>query len=63
MTTPNKCPNCGETVSMFAAGCAICGAELDPFRGQRRPLTDSLRLVWASRPRLKSRIPVKMKRP
>jgi peptidoglycan/LPS O-acetylase OafA/YrhL len=24
----NKCPDCGSTVSQFAAGCAICGADL-----------------------------------
>ena len=23
-----KCPNCGSTVSQFAAGCAICGENL-----------------------------------
>ncbi|MDX6606063.1 MAG: hypothetical protein QOD14_603 [Solirubrobacterales bacterium] len=23
-----KCPDCGSTVSQFAAGCAICGANL-----------------------------------
>jgi hypothetical protein len=26
--TVNKCPNCGSTVSQFAAGCAICGEDL-----------------------------------
>jgi hypothetical protein len=26
-------------VSAFAAGCAICGAELDPHRADRRPGT------------------------
>ncbi|HEY0632154.1 MAG TPA: hypothetical protein VGC98_08870 [Thermoleophilaceae bacterium] len=29
---PHICPQCGERVSAFAAGCAICGAELDPHR-------------------------------
>ena len=29
---PHICPRCGERVSAFAAGCAICGAELDPKR-------------------------------
>jgi predicted amidophosphoribosyltransferase len=29
---PHICPQCGERVSAFAAGCAICGAELDPGR-------------------------------
>jgi predicted amidophosphoribosyltransferase len=34
---PHVCPNCGERVSAFAAGCALCGADLDPRRGQGRP--------------------------
>jgi len=34
---PNICPTCGERVSAFAAGCAVCGAELDPSRGQGKP--------------------------
>jgi len=33
---PNVCPQCGERVSMFAAGCAICGAKLDPHRADRK---------------------------
>ena len=34
----NVCPNCGEPVSQFAAGCAICGADLEAWRreGARR---------------------------
>jgi predicted amidophosphoribosyltransferase len=32
---PSRCPKCGERVSAFAAGCAICGAELDPHRADR----------------------------
>lgn len=34
----NQCPNCGSTVSQFAAGCAICGADLEVLRrrGRRR---------------------------
>jgi hypothetical protein len=27
-----KCPDCGSTVSQFAAGCAICGANLTAAR-------------------------------
>lgn len=27
-----RCPNCGERVMPFAAGCAICGADLDTTR-------------------------------
>jgi predicted amidophosphoribosyltransferase len=33
---PHVCPECGERVTAFAAGCAICGAELDPQRALRR---------------------------
>ena len=31
----NKCPDCGSTVSQFAAGCAICGADLVAARQAR----------------------------
>jgi hypothetical protein len=30
----HKCPNCGEPVSPFAAGCAICGENLVVARNQ-----------------------------
>jgi hypothetical protein len=30
----NRCPRCGEPVSQFAAGCAICGADLAAARRQ-----------------------------
>ena len=33
---PAYCPNCGERVTPYAAGCALCGAELDPGRWQRK---------------------------
>ena len=36
---PNRCPRCRERVSAFAAGCALCGADLDPRRHDRRPRT------------------------
>jgi hypothetical protein len=29
MRNPNRCPDCGEQVSPFAAGCAKCGTSLD----------------------------------
>ena len=32
-----RCPNCGERVQPFAAGCAICGADLDTTRWDRGP--------------------------
>jgi hypothetical protein len=28
----SRCPNCGEPVSQFAAGCAICGYDLEAHR-------------------------------
>jgi hypothetical protein len=31
----SKCPSCGEPVSAFAAGCAICGADLEKARAER----------------------------
>jgi predicted amidophosphoribosyltransferase len=34
---PGRCPTCGERVTPFAAGCALCGTELDPRRWQPRP--------------------------
>ena len=37
------CPRCGSRVTPFAAGCAYCGADLDPTRHQRRTLAARLR--------------------
>src|SRR3954453_10070095 len=34
-TAITKCPNCGSTVSQFAAGCAICGYDLVAARAAR----------------------------
>ena len=31
----NKCPNCGASVSQFAAGCAICGEDLVAARAAK----------------------------
>jgi predicted amidophosphoribosyltransferase len=48
-TGPHTCPNCGERVSAFAAGCALCGAELDPRRGQAPPtVADRTRRLFGS---------------
>jgi hypothetical protein len=50
MRSIGKCPNCGEAVSPFAAGCAICGTDLEAARAQlaakraRRPQLPGLRL-------------------
>ena len=30
-----RCPNCREPVSQFAAGCAVCGADLERARRER----------------------------
>jgi hypothetical protein len=30
-----RCPNCGEPVTPFAAGCAICGTDLEAHRARR----------------------------
>jgi uncharacterized protein (DUF983 family) len=32
-----RCPNCGERVLPFAAGCAVCGADLDTTRFDSGP--------------------------
>ena len=32
---PTRCPNCGERVTPYAAGCWLCGHTLDPQRWQR----------------------------
>jgi predicted amidophosphoribosyltransferase len=32
---PARCPNCGEHLTPDAAGCWLCGANLDPRRWQR----------------------------
>jgi len=62
MTQANICPNCGEFVSIFAAGCAVCGTELDPQRGRRKSVGQSLRSAWATHPRLRAGSPLKSRR-
>ena len=32
MKRATKCPGCGEPVSVFAAGCAVCGTDLEQHR-------------------------------
>jgi hypothetical protein len=39
MADRSRCPSCGERVSPFAAGCAICGADLDMRRWDTGPAT------------------------
>jgi hypothetical protein len=37
MADRSRCPSCGERVSPYAAGCAVCGADLDPSRWDTGP--------------------------
>ncbi len=30
----SRCPQCGQTVTPFAAGCAVCGADLEAARAE-----------------------------
>jgi predicted nucleic acid-binding Zn-ribbon protein len=61
MRSPHICPNCGERVSGFASGCALCGAELDPKRAQGpRSISDRVRgLLATKRVRPGSKNPVR----
>lgn len=50
MARATRCPDCGEPVSAFAAGCAICGADLDAHRrrlAERPGVADAARRVPA----------------
>lgn len=37
MADRSRCPSCGERVSPYAAGCAVCGADLDTARWDAGP--------------------------
>jgi predicted amidophosphoribosyltransferase len=37
MPDRSRCPNCGERVSPYAAGCAVCGADIDHRRWDSGP--------------------------
>jgi hypothetical protein len=37
MPDRSRCPQCGERVSPYAAGCAVCGADLDTARWNSGP--------------------------
>ena len=50
---PGYCPQCVERVTPYAAGCAVCGADLDPKRWQK-PVS--------VRQRLSLRMPAKLRR-
>lgn len=59
MTSPHICPRCGERVTPFAAGCALCGADLDPRRAQGvQSAGQRMRSAWRARRRLLPRIPL-----
>ena len=45
----NKCPTCGEPVSPFAAGCAICGADLVAARSELAAKRERSPVVRAGR--------------
>jgi hypothetical protein len=46
MPDRSRCPNCKEPVSPFAAGCAICGADLDTKRWDTGPSTVNRAGSW-----------------
>jgi len=43
---PTRCPTCRERVSPFAAGCALCGTELDIRRHDRVGVGRRLSSAW-----------------
>jgi hypothetical protein len=49
-----RCPQCGEPVSAFAAGCAICGADLEAHR-RRAAARRLARPRWSPRAALATR--------
>ena len=45
----SRCPNCGERVSPYAAGCAVCGADLDTERWDSGPsLANRVGSLWSA---------------
>ena len=58
MTNAYTCPHCGARTTPFAAGCAYCGADLDP---RRRPpsagLSARIRRAWRTRRRGPAAVP------
>jgi hypothetical protein len=47
----NKCPECGQSVTPFAAGCAVCGADIAAARRAREQRATPLP-EWLGLPRL-----------
>jgi hypothetical protein len=48
MPDRSRCPNCGERVSPYAAGCAVCGADLDHRRWDTGPSAANRAGSWLS---------------
>jgi uncharacterized protein (DUF983 family) len=48
MPDRSRCPNCGERVSPYAAGCAVCGADLDTKRWDDGPGAGQQVSSWLS---------------
>jgi hypothetical protein len=48
MPDRSRCPNCGERVSPYAAGCAVCGADLDFRRWDSGPSRATRAGSWLS---------------
>lgn len=44
-----NCPNCGQRVTPYAAGCAVCGTDLEAARARRRarPGIELPRVGWS----------------
>jgi predicted amidophosphoribosyltransferase len=46
-SNPMRCPNCGERVTPYAAGCWLCGQTLDTQRWQRPAgIVGRTRALW-----------------
>jgi hypothetical protein len=48
MPDRSRCPNCGEHVSPYAAGCAVCGADVDFRRWDSGPTRAKRAGSWLS---------------
>jgi hypothetical protein len=44
--SPARCPNCRERVTPYAAGYALCGADLDPTRTHHVPISRRVGSAW-----------------
>ncbi len=57
MANARRCPACGVPVTPFAAGCAVCGADLEAHRrhqSERRARFAAVRPPGLPRPRVSS---------